>query len=95
MSIRNLVLAGTLVLGAALSTGTANASPAANLVIGVPTTGESAVTQAYHGGYQQGYGNYLCRVPFFVLVKRFGFWRAKMIKRSCYRPYYYYNNYSY
>lgn len=96
MSIRNIVLAGALVLGAALSAGTASASPATS-ILGVPAaTADSAVTQAYHpGGYPQYGYNRLCRLPFFVLVKRFGFWRAKMIKRSCYRPYYPYYGYGY
>ena len=89
MSIRNIVLAGALVIGASLSAGTASASPASS-ILGVPaaTTAETALQQAYYpGGY--GYGiRRLCRLPFFVLVQRFGYWRARMIKRSCFRPYY-------
>jgi hypothetical protein len=87
MSIRNVVIASVLVIGASLSAGTASASPASS-ILGIPaaTTAESAVQQAYHGGHY-GYRR-LCRLPFFVLVQRFGYWRAKMIKRNCYRPYY-------
>ena len=93
MSIRNIVLAGTLVVGAALSAGTATASPVTGLNIGMPTATETSLAQAYYpGGYYPGYGyghRRLCRLPFFFLVKRFGYWRAKMIKRNCYRPHYY------
>ena len=88
MSIRTLVIAGVIAVGASLSAGTASASPASS-ILGIPaaTTAESALQQAYYPGGHYGYYR-LCRLPFFVLVKRFGFWRAKMIKRNCYRPYY-------
>jgi hypothetical protein len=89
MSVRNIILASTLVIGAALSNGTANASLATDLNIGMPTTTEASVEQAYYPGGYPSYGNRrLCRLPFFVLVRYVGFWRAKMIKRNCYRPYY-------
>ena len=97
MSIRNLVLAGTIALGAALSAGTANASPATDLAIGIPTSTESSVTQAYYpGGYYPGYGkSRLCYVPFFKLVQYFGYWQARQIKRRCYfTPYYGYKGYN-
>ncbi len=96
MNIRNIVLAGALALGASLSAGTAGATPA-SAILGAPaaTTAETALQQAYDpGGYYFGYRR-LCRLPFFVLVKRFGYWRAKMIKRNCYRPYYGYGPYGY
>ncbi len=92
-SLRNLVLAGTIAIAGALSSG-ANAAPAQALEIGMPTvTTESAVTQAYHFGGNYGQSR-LCYMPFFKLVQWFGYWQAKMIKARCYRPYYpYYNNY--
>lgn len=94
-SLRNIALAGTIAIAAALSSG-ANAAPAQALEIGMPTvTTESAVTQAYFpGGGYYGKGR-LCYVPFFKLVHWFGYWQAKMIKSRCYyKPYYpYYNNY--
>jgi hypothetical protein len=90
-SLRNLVLAGTIAIAGALSGGAANATTA--LEIGAPTATESSITQAYYpGGYYQK--SYLCYVPFFKLVQWVGFWRAKMIKARCYRPYYpYYGGY--
>lgn len=93
-SIRNLVLAGTLAIGAALSAGTANASPAIDLAVGIPTATDSAVTQAYYpGGYYPSYGR-LCYLPFFRLVRIFGYWQARQIKRRCYyTPYYGYKSY--
>jgi len=96
MSIRNIVIAGTIAIGAALSAGAANASPAIDL--NIPMVTESAVAQVqygYQGNHGYGYGQRrLCRLPFFVLVKHFGFWRAKQIKRNCYTPYYGYNSYN-
>lgn len=91
MSIRNIVIAGTITIAGALSSGTANASPALDLQL--PTATESAVEQAYFPG-NYGYGHRrLCYVPFFKLVRYFGYWRAKAIKRNCFSPYYGYNNY--
>jgi hypothetical protein len=90
MSIRNVVIASVLVIGASLSAGTASASPSSS-ILGIPaaTTAESAVQQAYFPGGYPHYGHRrLCRLPFFVLAQRFGYWRARMIKRNCYRPYY-------
>jgi hypothetical protein len=90
MTIRNIVLAGVVVIGAALSAGTASASPA-SAILGAPaaTTAETALQQAYYPGGHYNYGfRRLCRLPFFVLVQRFGYWRAKMIKRNCYRTHY-------
>jgi hypothetical protein len=93
-SLRSLALAGTIAIAAALSSG-ANAAPAQALEIGMPTvTTESVATQAYFpGGYYQK--RYLCYVPFFKLVRWYGFWQARMIKSRCFRPYYpnYYGGY--
>lgn len=97
MNVRNIVLAGVLVVGASLSAGAASASPASS-ILGMPsaTTAEAAIQQAYHpGGYPSFGYRRLCRLPFFVLAQRFGYWRARMIKRNCYRPYYGYGPYSY
>jgi len=92
-SLRNLVLAGTIAIAGALSSG-ANAAPAQALEIGMPTVTESAVTQAYYPGGYYGQSK-LCYIPFFKLVQWFGYWRAKMIKARCYyKPYYpYYPSY--
>ncbi len=89
MSIRNVVIAGTIAIAGALSTGSANASPALDLSL--PTATESAVEQAYFPG-NYGYGHRrLCHVPFFKLVQYVGYWRAKRIKARCYYgPQYYY-----
>lgn len=91
MSLRNIIIAGTIAIAGALSSGSANAAPALDLSL--PMATESAVQQAYfpggYHGYGYGYGmRRLCRLPFFVLVRHYGFWRAKMIKRSCFRPHY-------
>lgn len=96
MNIRNIVIAGVVAVGAALSAGTASATPASS-ILGVPSVeADAAVTQAYYPGGDYGYNNYLCRLPFFVLVQRFGYWRAKLIKSNCYRPHYpYYPYYGY
>jgi len=93
MSIRNLVLAGTLAIGAALSASTANAAPAIDL--GIPTASESNVAPVYYnGGYNYG-GRRLCYVPFFKLVQYFGYWQARQIKRRChFTPYNGYNGYN-
>lgn len=87
MNIRNIVIAGVIAVGASLSAGTASASPASS-ILGIPSVStDAAVTQAYYPGGHYGFHR-LCRLPFFVLVQRFGYWRAKMIKRNCFRPYY-------
>jgi len=96
-TLRNLVLAGSVAIAAALSSGAANAAPAQALEIGTLTSSESAVTQAYYpGGYYPGgyYGGRLCYVPFFKLVQYFGYWQAKRIKHRCFGGYYY-NYYNY
>jgi hypothetical protein len=88
MNIRNIVIAGALVIGASLAAGTASASPASSILdIPAATTAETALQQAYFPGGHYGFRR-LCRLPYFVLVQRFGHWRARMIKRNCYRPYY-------
>lgn len=90
-TIRNLALAGTLAIAAALSSGAANAAPSTALQLGVgtPVAAESAVTPVYHfGGHHFGHRR-LCRVPFFKLVQWFGYWRAKRIKARCFGYFYY------
>jgi hypothetical protein len=90
-TLRNLALAGTVAIAAALSSGAANAAPATALEIGIPgVTGESAITQAYHGHHG---GRRLCYVPFFKLVQWFGYWQARSIKYRCYSYNYNYYNY--
>jgi hypothetical protein len=87
MNIRNLILAGTVAVAAALTGGVASAAPSG---LGAPTVTDSAVTSVYYPGHGYGYGHRrLCRLPFFVLVRYVGYWRAKMIKSRChFRPYY-------
>jgi len=95
-TIRNLALAGTLAIAAALSSGAANAAPASALQLGVgtPVAAESAATPVYHfGGHHFGQRR-LCYVPFFKLVQWFGYWRAKHIKARCFGGYYGYNGYN-
>jgi hypothetical protein len=93
-TVRNLVLAGILAIGAALSAGTASAAPASALEIGMPTVStESAATPVFHYGPHYGQGR-LCYVPFFKLVQWFGYWQAKRIKHRCF-GYNYYNYYNY
>ncbi len=85
MSLRTILVAGTIAIAGALSSGSANAAPALDLSL--PMATESAAQPAYYPGHGYGYGHRrLCRLPFFVLVRHYGFWRAKMIKRNCYRP---------
>ena len=93
-TLRNLAIAGTLAIAAALSSGTASAAPASALEIGLPgVTAESAVTPAFHYGHHFGHGR-LCYMPFFKLVQWFGYWQAKRIKARCFGHYAYgYNNY--
>lgn len=91
-TLRNLALAGTVAIAAALSSGAANAAPVAALELGVPTTSASAVTPVFHFG--PGYGSRLCYVPFFRLVQMFGYWRARMIKRRCFGGYGPYGGYN-
>jgi hypothetical protein len=88
-SLRNLALAGTLAIAAALSSGAANAAPVpAAPAVGVPAATESAITPVFHfGGHHHGHRR-LCHVPFFKLVQWFGYWQARMIKRRCFRHYY-------
>jgi hypothetical protein len=89
MSLRNILIAGTIAIGTAFSAGTASAATD----LSIPTASESGVVQVYHG-YNYNYGQRrLCYVPFYKLVQYVGFWRAKQIKRNCYTPYYGYNNY--
>lgn len=90
-TLRNLAIAGTLAIAAALSSGTASAAPAAALQIGTgaPVAAESAVQPAFHFGHHYHHGGRLCRVPFFKLVQWFGYWQAKRIKRRCFGHYYY------
>lgn len=91
-TLRNLAIAGTLAIAAALSSGTASAAPASALEIGLPgVTAESAATPVFHYGHHFGQGR-LCYVPFFKLVHWFGYWQAKRIKARCFG---YYNYYSY
>ncbi|MCW5771675.1 MAG: hypothetical protein KIT16_08590 [Rhodospirillaceae bacterium] len=92
MKIRNLVLAGSIAIAAALSSGAAGAAQGSALPLSIGNS--PAVEQAYFGGYPgygYGYGHRrLCHVPFFKLVRWFGFYRARMIKARCsYGPYYY------
>jgi hypothetical protein len=85
-TLRNLAIAGTVAIAAALSAGTASAAPVG---LGAPVASESAATPVYfghHGHY--GYGRRLCRVPFFKLVQWYGYYGARMIKRRCYYRYY-------
>ncbi|MCW5771676.1 MAG: hypothetical protein KIT16_08595 [Rhodospirillaceae bacterium] len=89
MKIRNLVLAGSVAIAAALSSGAASAAPGQSLSLSLAGPGAPAVEQAYYGGY---YGKpRICYVPFYRLVRWYGYYRAKMIKRRCfgYGPYYY------
>ncbi len=88
ISLRKIAIAGTVAIAGALSAGAASAQP--SLDLSIPTASESAVQQAYYpGGY---YKSPLCYVPFFKLVRWYGFWGAKSIKNNCfYKPYY--NNY--
>lgn len=90
-TMRNLAIAGTLAIAAALSSGAANAAPAAALQLGVgtPVAAESAVTPVFHHGHHFGHRR-LCHVPFFKLVQWFGYWHAKRIKARCFHPYYSY-----
>jgi hypothetical protein len=91
-TLRNLAIAGTLAIAAALTSGAASAAPATALQIGIgaPVAAESAVTPAFHfGGHHHHRGHRLCRVPFFKLVQWFGYWQAKRIKRRCFGHYYY------
>ena len=94
-TLRNLALAGTLAVAAALSSGAANAAPATALEIGLPgVSTESAVTPVFHYGQHHNGHRRLCYVPFFKLVQWFGYWQAKRIKHRCYGGYYYgYNSY--
>ena len=93
-TLRNLAIAGTVAVAAALSSGAASAAPATALEIGVPgVTGENAVTSAYYG-YHHGHRR-LCYVPFFKLVQWFGYWQARSIKYRCYNYNYYNYNYNY
>ncbi len=96
-TLRNLAIAGTLAIAAALSSGTASAAPATALQIGTgaPVAAESAIQPAYHFGGHFNHGpRRLCYVPFFKLVQWFGYWQAKRIKGRCFGHYYYgYNNY--
>ena len=90
-TLRNLALAATVAIAAALSSGAANAAPASALEIGLPgVSTESAVTQAYYPGGYYGHRR-LCYVPFFKLVQWFGYWQAKRIKRRCFGGYNYYS----
>jgi hypothetical protein len=88
-TLRNLALAGTLAIAAALSSGAANAAPASALEIGAPsaTETESSITPVFH--YGRHHGRRLCHVPFFKLVQWFGYWQARAIKHRCHRFYYY------
>jgi hypothetical protein len=90
-TLRNLAIAGTLAIAAALSSGVANAAPATALQIGIgaPVAAESAVQPAYHYGHHYHRGHRLCRVPFFKLVQWFGYWQAKRIKGRCFGHFYY------
>lgn len=93
-TVRNLALAGTLAIAAALSSGAANAAPATALEIGLPgVSTESAVTPVFHFGGQNFGQRRLCYVPFFKLAQWYGYWQARMIKRRCFGGYYGYNNY--
>jgi len=90
-TLRNLALAGTVAVAAALSSGAANAAPAAALELGLPgVSTESAVTPVFHFGHQHHH-NRLCYVPFFKLVQWFGYFQAKQIKYRCFSYYYNYN----
>ena len=94
-TLRNLALAGTLAIAAALSSGAANAAPATSLQLGLgaPVAAESAVQPAFHfGGHHHGHRR-LCYVPFFKLVQWFGYWQAKRIKRRCFGGYFGYYGY--
>lgn len=93
-TLRNLALAGTVAIAAALSSGAANAAPVAALELGVPAATESALTPVFHYGYGPGYGSRLCYVPFFRLVQMFGYWRGRMIKRRCFGGYSPYGGYN-
>ncbi|MFO0986560.1 MAG: hypothetical protein U1F37_04215 [Alphaproteobacteria bacterium] len=88
-TLRNLAIAGTLAIAAAVSSGAANAAPASSLDLGVaaPTTAESAIAPAHHFHHR----GRLCYVPFFKLVQWFGYWQARSIKYRCYYNYQYYN----
>ena len=88
ISLRKIAIAGTVAIAGALSAGAASAQP--SLDLSIPTASDSAVQQAYYpGGY---YKSPLCYVPFFKLVRWYGYFRAQNIKRNCfYTPYY--NNY--
>ena len=86
-TLRNLALAGTLAIAAALSSGAANAAPASALEIGTSTATESSITPAYYGYYHH---RRLCHVPFFKLVEWYGYHDARRIKHRCHRFYYSY-----
>ena len=92
-TLRNLILAGTVAVAAALSAGAASAAPV-GLGLSAPTTTESSATPVFHFGYH-GQRSRLCYVPFFKLVQWFGYWQAKRIKHRCHYGYNYYNNYNY
>ena len=80
-ALRTLATAATIAIATALSGGAASAE-----------TNDASVAPAYYpGDYGFGYGR-LCYVPFHRLAQYYGFWQARMIKRSCFGGYYY-NNY--
>jgi hypothetical protein len=83
MTIRNFVLAGALAAATALSAGVASAAPSLPL----STSGTPAVTQAHFGGYY--HKPRICYVPFFVLVRRVGLFRARLIEYRCNHYHYY------
>jgi len=89
-TLRNLVLAGTVAIAAALSAGTASAAPV-GLGLSAPAATESSVTPVFHFGGHHNRGR-LCYVPFFKLVQWFGYWQAKRIKHRCFGQYNYYYN---
>lgn len=77
-SLRSLVLAGALAVAGFAGAGSANAmSPLGAEFAPQATTADSGVQQAYYGH------NRLCYMPFFRLVRIFGYYQARKIKFRC------------
>lgn len=85
-AIRTFALAGALALSAGLAgAGTASATPALGAEFAPQvTTSDANIVQAGHFGHHYGH-NRLCRMPFFRLVRMFGYHSAKRIKFRCHR----------
>lgn len=80
ISLRNLVLAGTVAIAGAFSIGAANAT--------TPAAADSSVAPAYYNDIYYGDLRY-CRLPFYRMVELFGYGNAVDLKIECRRAYQY------